>query len=352
MDIAKEIDAAYGIKGKLIPFGDGLINDTYKCGDYIVQKINTGVFGRPDLLIYNMLAVTEHIKARLKAEGKDPEKGTLTVVRTLSGEPLAEFPDGSVFRVTKNLENTVSYNAVTPGLLYKAAYGFGNFQAMLSDFDGSRLYETIKDFHNTPARYAALKNAVNEDKCGRVKEISKELSFVESIAPKLSAITDKLESGEIPTRVTHNDTKINNVLFDKDTGDFVAVIDLDTVMPGSLLYDYGDAVRFAANFAAEDEKDLSKVRINYDNFKAFTRGFLDAMGNSITETEKEMLPLSVEIIAAELGIRFLTDYLNGDVYFKVSRPGHNLDRARCQFRLAEVIDNEIPELLKIVYKED
>ena len=352
MDSKREILAEYGIEGELIPFGNGLINDTYKCGDFIVQKINVNVFSEPDLLIENMILVTEHIRKRLLTEGKDPEKGTLTVVRTLSDQPLAKLSDGSVYRVTKNIKNTVSYDTVTPELLYKAAYGFGSFQAMLSDFDGSRLHETIKDFHNTPARYEALMGAVSEDRCGRVKDVEKELDYVRSISPKLSAITDKLASGEIPTRVTHNDTKINNVLFDKDSGDLVAVIDLDTVMPGSLLYDYGDAVRFAANFAAEDEKDITKVRLNYDNFRAFTRGFLDAMGNNITEAEKEMLPLSVEIIAAELGMRFLTDYLNGDVYFKVTRPGHNLDRARCQLKLSEVVENEMSGLLKIVYGEE
>ena len=349
MDIKEEIKEKYGFEGDFIPFGNGHINDTYKCGGFVVQKINENVFKDPEKLMENVITVTGHIRKVLEKIGADPDKGTLTVVNTLEGKPYCRLSDGSFFRVTRFIENTVSYDEVTPELLYKAAYGFGTFQTMLSDLDGRALHETIKDFHNTPARYRALSEAVRADKCGRVANIKKELEYLESVKDEYSVVTDLLESGRLPTRVTHNDTKINNVLFDKDSGEFVAVVDLDTVMPGSLLYDYGDAVRFAVNGAAEDEPDLSRVCILYDNFEAFTRGFLEAMGKSIDPLEKELLVFSAKLLTLELAIRFLTDYIEGDTYFKTSRPGHNLDRARCQIRFAQLIEENKEKLNNTVY---
>ena len=298
----------------------------------------------------NVDRVTKYIKKKLIEKGDDPEKRTLTVVKTLSGKLLARLSDGEYYRVTKLIDNSISYDLVTPELLYKAAYGFGEFQAMLDGFDGSTLFETIKDFHNTPERYIALMTAVKEDRAGRASSVSEELSYIEYVKNDLSKITRLMQEKAIPTRVTHNDTKINNVLFDKDSGELLAVIDLDTVMPGSLLYDYGDAVRSAANAVEEDERDLSKVKIRLDNFEAFTKGFLEAMGDSITPLEKDLLPFSVKLLAIELAIRFLTDYLNGDVYFKTSREGHNLDRARCQIRFAQVIEENTIALNAIVNK--
>ena len=349
MDIKKEIKEIYGLEGELIPFGNGHINDTYKCGDYVVQKINENVFKDPERLMENVITVTDHIKKAVIKEGKDPEKYTLSIVPTLDQKPYCRLSDGSFFRVTKYIANTVSYDEVNPTLLYKAAYGFGKFQNMLSDLNGRSLHETIKDFHNTPARYEALLRAVKADVCGRVSKVAPELEYLASVKDEYSVITAALESGALPTRVTHNDTKINNVLFDKDSGEFVAVVDLDTVMPGSLLYDYGDAVRFAVNAAAEDEPDLSKVGILYDNFKAFTKGFLDAMGSGITPLEKELLVFSARLLTLELVIRFLTDYIEGDVYFKISRENHNLDRARCQLRFAQLIGENKEKLNDIVY---
>jgi len=348
MDLRKEISNAYGIDGEISPYGNGLINDTYICGDYIIQRINISVFTNPEMLMENVEKISVHIRNKLAERGEDPDKGTITVVRTLSGDLLARLSDGQYYRVTKLIENSISYEIVTADLLYKAAYGFGKFQKMLSDFDSSVLYETIKDFHNTPARYSALLDAVKEDRAGRVCLVQDELNYIYSCEKELSVVTDKLASGEIPTRVTHNDTKINNVLFDKDDGRLLAVIDLDTVMSGSLLYDFGDAVRSAANAVEEDERDLSKVRILYCNFEAFAKGFLEAMGDDVTDKEKELLPFSVKLLALELGIRFLTDYINGDVYFKTSREGHNLDRARCQLQLARKIEEGKDRLAKII----
>lgn len=349
MDLKSEIKEKYGFEGDMIPYGNGHINDTLKCGDYIVQKINEFVFKDTDVLMGNVMTVTSHLKKALAEQGLDPEKGTLTVVLTLDGKPYCRLSDGGAYRVTKFIPNTVSYDEISPELLYKAAKGFGSFQTMLNGLDVTKLSEIIKDFHNTPKRYENLMNSVKADVCGRVSEVLPELEYLKSTESELPVITDALREGRMPTRVTHNDTKINNVLFDKDTGEFVTVIDLDTVMPGSLLYDYADALRTAANSAAEDECDLSRVGILYDNFTAFTKGFTESMGDVITPLEKELMPFSVKLITLETGIRFLTDYLDGDRYFKIAREKHNLDRARCQFEFARQIGENLDKLSDIVY---
>lgn len=351
MSVAIEVFSAYGIEGSLqTPYGNGHINDTYISGDYIIQRINTAVFKDPDQLMSNIIKVTEHLRNAVESAGGDGERATLSVVRTLDGKDYYTCSDGNAFRVVKLIKNTVSYDEITPELLYNAAWGFGAFQKQLADFDSSQLYETIPDFHNTPKRYKALLEAVALDPLSRASEVLPELSYIESVRDELSVVTDALENKTIPTRVTHNDTKINNVLMDKESGDFVAVIDLDTVMPGSLLYDYGDALRSAANTAAEDERDLSLVGINMANIEAFTKGFLASLGDSVTKREAELLPFSIRLMALELSIRFLTDYILGDTYFKTHRKGHNLDRARCQLRLAQCVGEKKQELELIVGK--
>lgn len=348
MNVMDEVFKAYGISCERTPFGNGHINDTYIAGDFIIQKINTSVFKNPEELMSNILEVTSYLRKKLSDNGEDPERGTLTVIPTTEGKSYYTASDNTVYRVYKLIENSISYDKITPELLYKAAYGFGYFQKLLSDFDSGRLYETIPDFHNTPKRYEALMRAVSTDAYGRARDVKGELEYVNSRRDQLSVVIDGLNDGSIPTRVTHNDTKINNVLLDRDSGEYVAVIDLDTVMPGSLLYDYGDAVRSAANLAAEDERDLSRVGINYENVRSFTEGFLKSIGDGITPKEISLLIFSVKLIAMELGIRFLTDYLSGDTYFKTTREGQNLDRARCQLRLAQCVEENGEALEEIV----
>ena len=348
MSIASEVFNAYGIPAELIPFGNGHINDTYVSGDYVIQRINTSVFKDPGKLMENIILVTSFLQKKLKSMGMDSERGTLNLLYTKDGKSYYTSSDGAAYRVCKLIKNTVSYDKITPELLEKAAYGFGFFQRLLADFDSSALHETIPDFHNTPKRYCALMEAADLDPLGRCSLIKEELDYISSAKDELSVVTDALANKALPWRVTHNDTKINNVLLDKDSGEFVAVIDLDTVMPGSLLYDYGDAVRSGANTAKEDEADLSLVGLDFENVRAFTKGFLTSIGNYITPKETELLPFSVRLLALELSIRFLTDYIMGDTYFKTSREGQNLDRARCQLRLAQVVQENMDELKEIV----
>ena len=348
MAVANEVFNAYGIECAPIPFGNGHINDTYVSGDYVIQRINTAVFKDPEKLMSNIMQVTDYLKNDFNNSGKDPERSTLTVVKTLDNKAYYKASDSSVWRVVKLIKNTVSYDKITPELLFNAAYGFGDFQKRLSAFDSSKLFETIPDFHNTPKRYKALLEAIEKDPLSRVKDITPELEYLDSVKEELSLVTDALENKKLPTRVTHNDTKINNVLMDKESGDFVAVIDLDTIMPGSLLYDYGDALRSAANTASEDERDLSLVGINEENVRAFTKGFLSSMGESVSSYELELFPFSIRLMALELSIRFFTDYILGDTYFKTHREGQNLDRARCQLRLAMCVEENMESLKKIV----
>lgn len=350
MNISKEVLDAYGIKKPQTPYGNGHINDTYISGDYIIQRINTSVFKEPEKLMSNIIKITGHMRARLEKEGRDAERGTLCVVFTKDNKSFFKASDSKYYRVCRLIKNSVSYDTVTPELLYKAAYGFGDFQRLLSDFDGKKLYETIPDFHNTPKRYENLAAAYSADICSRGArdDVKREMEYINSLSNELGVVADALEKGSIPCRVTHNDTKINNVLFDRESNEFLAVIDLDTVMPGSLLYDFGDAFRSSCNLAAEDEKDLSLVGLNLENAEAFIKGFMRSAGAFITENEKALLPFSVKLIAVELGMRFLTDYLEGDTYFKISRKDHNLERARCQLEFARKVDENIAILSKMV----
>ena len=234
--------------------------------------------------------------------------------------------------------------------LYHAGKGFGHFQQMLSDFPVDVLHETIPDFHHTPKRVEALKAAIAENKAGRAANIGAEIDFALEHARIADVVVSRIETGEVPVRVTHNDTKIDNILFDRETGEAVCVIDLDTVMPGSMLYDFGDALRMGASTGAEDEVDLTKVHFDKEAFRAFAKGYLEELGEDLTKTEIELLPISAALLTYECGIRFLTDYLNGDTYFKIHRENHNLDRARNQFKLVQEI-LELEEELKTIVAE-
>lgn len=346
-----EILPHFNIKSDSSAYGNGHINDTYLTATpkIIIQRINTNVFKKPDELMSNIERVTNHIREKIKSAGGDYERGTLTIIKTADGNNCVKHQSGNVFRAYKYIDGTKTIeDDKTLEDIYNAGVGFGEFQRMLEDFNADELYETIPDFHNTPKRVEALKEAIEKDALGRRKSVEDEIEFALSRAYFAGAVVNGMAGGEIPVRVTHNDTKINNILFDEKSGEPVAVIDLDTVMPGSLLYDFGDALRMGASTAAEDETDLGKVFFDTVAFKEFAAGYLSRTKEIMTETEIELLPFSAKLMTYECGIRFLTDYLNGDTYFKIHREGHNLDRARNQFKIVEDIENKNDALCRIV----
>ena len=354
---APDLTAAYGIEGPFLPYGRGHIHDTYRSADsrFLLQRVNTGVFRDPRGMMKNIVRVTEHLRKKLTEEGLDPARRVLRPLRTRDGQLLAENEDG-FFRVYEFIPHSVTAEPenINDRLRFEAAAGFGRFQRRLADFDASCLHETIPDFHNTPRRLAQLEEAVWRDAAGRAGQLRREIDFIRENAGLASTVTDGLRRGEIPLCVTHNDTKINNILFDEESGEALCVIDLDTVMPGSRLYDFGDLVRSAVVPAPEDERDLSRVVPDLNAYEAFLRGYLSEMRDLLWEREKELLPFSVRLLAFELGVRFLTDYLDGDVYFRPSRPGRNLDRARAQLRLFDELkkrDGALRRLTEAVLKE-
>ncbi len=333
---------------EITPYGNGHINGTYSLvvseRRYILQRINGGVFTKPEEVMENIGEVTAHLKIKITENGGNPERETLTVVPSKSGKSYAEF-EGEIYRIYLFIENSVCFDIPeTPEMFCSAAEAFGNFQKMLADFDASRLNETIPDFHNTKKRFERLLDAANRDPLGRVAEVGRELEFVKARKADCAVIVDAIEKGEIPLRVTHNDTKLNNLLFDRDTKKALCVIDLDTVMSGSLLYDFGDAIRVGAATASEDEPDLSLVRFDIELYNAYVKGYTAALSDSITERERELLPFSAKLMTLECGMRFLTDYIEGDVYFPIKYEKHNLIRAVNQFKLVEEIEKKIPLL--------
>lgn len=344
----EEILRNFKLEADISTYGNGHINDTYIVENepkYILQRINTSIFESPDEVMSNILSVTEHLRSKIILDGGNPDRETLTVIRTIDNKSFYRHSDGACFRLYKFIENAVSYDiADSPEKMYGAGHAFGKFQKMLSDFPADKLYETIKNFHNTPMRFENLEKAVSENKAGRLDSVKNEIEFAFNRKHYCDVITSEIKRGNIPLRVTHNDTKLNNVMLDKDTGEGVCVIDLDTVMPGSVLYDYGDALRFGASTAAEDEKDLSKVWFDAKMFEAFTEGFLSQLIDSLTENEIKHLVFSIKLMTFECGIRFLTDYLNGDTYFKIHYENQNLMRTRTQFKLISDIESKEEEI--------
>jgi len=350
-----EILRMFCVTADISPFGAGHINDTYLAqvnpGEYVMQRINHNIFVEPEKLMENIVNVTEHLREKIIARGGNTDRETLAVIKTLDGNNFHKDADGNYFRLYNYVADTNTYQIVErPEQFYNSARAFGRFQKDLSDFPANKLFETIPNFHNTKVRFGNLLQAIAEDRAGRKSQVEAEIKFALEREQDTSIVVDAIERGEIPLRVTHNDTKLNNVLFDKVTDAGICVIDLDTVMPGSLLYDFGDAIRFGAATAAEDEKDLSKLECSLELFEAFTKGFLEELGESITDKELELLPFSAKLMTYECGIRFLTDYLNGDVYFKIHRPEHNLDRARTQFKLVADMENKMEQMKEIVRK--
>lgn len=346
-----KIMSQFDVSAMIENYGNGHINDTYisRPNDYILQRINTTVFKNPQELMDNIESVTGFLKKKIIAEGGDPMRQTLTVIKTKDGKSYYEC-EGKAFRMYKFVDDTVTIEEPkSPEDMYRAGKGFGHFGALLNDFPADTLNETIADFHNTPKRLENLKKAVAEDKMGRAQYVRKEIEFCLKREEMTKKVVEGIANGEIPLRVTHNDTKINNILFDARTLEAICVIDLDTVMPGSFLYDFGDALRIGASTAAEDETDLTKVLFNVDKFESFAKGYLEETADFLTEKETELLAFSAKLLTFECGMRFLTDYLEGDTYFKIHRENHNLERARNQFKLVREIE-AIEEELNLIIK--
>ena len=331
----------YDIDGKTVP--------------YLLQQINTEVFKNPDQLMANIVSVTSFLRDKIIASGGDPDRETLFVKPTFTGDNYFRDSDGHYWRLYNYIDNTFSFDSIeSPEVFYNAGFAFGQFQRMLADFPSDKLYETIPDFHNTAKRYAALRAAVELNAAGRADAVQEEINF--AIARKKDAfvLVDAIAAGTLPIRVTHNDTKLNNILFDRDTNKGICIVDLDTVMPGLSLYDFGDSIRFGANTAVEDEKDLSKVSLDLELYENYVRGYLTTAGESLVPAEVTYLPFSAKLMTFECGMRFLTDYLNGDTYFRIHYPEHNLDRCHTQFALVADIEKKYDSMMQITknaYKE-
>lgn len=334
-------------------FGSGHINDTFRvCVNhggtpvrYTLQRINHNIFKNPPALMENIVRVTTHIQSKLPTG--DKTRSCLLVIPTTKGEPFHLDKDGNYWRAYVFVEGASTYNVIrNEKQAFEAAKAFGNFQKLLADMPAPRLHDTIPDFHNTPRRFEKLEAAIKKDAAGRVKDVGKEIDF----CLKRKALTRSLVESGSPERITHNDTKINNVLLDDTTGEGICIIDLDTVMPGLVLYDFGDMCRTATITAAEDERDIDKVTMDIKMFEQLVKGYLASAGGFLTREEISVLALSAQVITFEIGIRFLTDHLDGDVYFKVHRDNHNLDRCRTQFKLVGCMENEFSSMEKLVKK--
>ena len=341
----------------VVPYGNGHINDTYAvtCSlaggsvRFILQRLNPVVFPDRAGLMRNMIAVTGFLRKAVLRDGGDPERECLRLIPLKDGSPYLTDESGDVWRATQFIENTDAYLvAESPEMFASAGEAFGKFMARLGGFDASSLFEVIPRFHDTPDRYARFLASLERNAAGRIDEAKDEIAFVRERGEGCSVITDALERGEVPVRVTHNDTKLNNVLIDTATKEAVCVIDLDTVMPGSMLYDFGDAVRVGCSTAKEDERDLSLVDFDLGLFRAFTEGYLAGAGRSVTAAELGLLPDAARLMTFECGMRFLTDFLDGDTYFKTAYPEHNLVRARTQFKLVRTMERLRPEIVRAV----
>ncbi|MBE6579161.1 MAG: aminoglycoside phosphotransferase family protein [Ruminococcaceae bacterium] len=335
----------HGDLASLAPLGEGIINTTFSVRDedgkrYVLQKVNTNVFPDPFAVMDNTVSVTDWMRKRLAEEGKCSDRCVPLFLQTTEGGYLYQGEDGGYWRCSRLIEGATAHIHVTdPKLLYHAGKGYGEFVRLTDGFPASSLAEVLPNFHNTKKRFEAFLEAVERDAAGRAREVDREIQYLKEREELAGSIVAMLESGELPLRVTHNDTKLSNVLLDDETGEAVCVIDLDTVMPGTVLYDFGDAIRSGAASAAEDEPKLDRMNFVSENCKAFKEGFVEACGGILIPAEVDNLMLGARVIVYEQAMRFLTDYLNGDTYYKTLFPGHNLIRARTQIRLF----SQIPE---------
>jgi len=349
--VFEEINKAYGIDVDFQKVGNGHINSSFCSSDkkWFLQVINTYVFKDPKVLMENIDQVTTYLRKQLKAEGKDERRGTLKVVPTLDGRLYVTLADGRVFRIYENLTGVKSLDyAESLKDSFNVGMGFGQFQRMLKDYPIDTLKETIPMFHNTVNRVKNFKNAIAEDKMGRLAEVKDEVDKLLAWSVNASKVLDEIEKGTVPLAVTHNDTKINNLMLDEKTGEPICVIDLDTVMPGSRIYDYGECLRLGAVPAPENETDLNKIQIDKTAWREITRGYFSEAGNILTDKECELLVFGVQLMSYENSIRFMTDYLEGDVYFGISYPTENRVRSRAMYEVVQKIEAIKPELEKIV----
>ena len=360
-ELTKVINA-FNLEGELqecIVFGNGHINDTFRLTfkteqgtrRYILQKMSSVVFKKPVELMENISNVTAWLKKKIRENGGDTERETLNLVMTREGIPYHADKEGGYWRVYKFIEGATCYDAVkNDDDFYQSAVAFGHFQRLLADYPAETLHETIPNFHNTPDRMRIFREAVQRDAYSRAAGVQEEIRFIEEHEKLSHVLYDMLEEGKLPLRVTHNDTKLNNIMIDDATGKAICVIDLDTVMPGLSAHDFGDSIRFGASTGAEDERDLSKISCDLHLYEVYTKGFIEGCGGALTETELDMLPWGAVLMTFENGIRFLTDYLEGDHYFKIHRDGQNLDRCRTQLKLVSDMEEKMQQMQQIVNK--
>ena len=355
----KELDAAthFILSSKPVsikPITCGNINHTFEISlengeKYTLQNINFNVFRKPYKLMENVGNICDFLKKKVIAANGDPDRETMTFITSDDGSPIYVDSDNRYWRMAKWIEAKTYQSITHPELFHSAGEAFGNFQSMLSDYPAETLHETIPNFHNTPVRYSDFTASVEGCKIPRrLVKAKAEIEFLESREPLSHIAVDAIKAGAMPIRVTHNDTKLNNVLIDAKTDKGICVIDLDTVMPGSVLYDFGDAIRFGACTAAEDESDTSKISLDLGLFEQFTRGFIKGVGGALTDTEYELLADGALLMTYELALRFLADYLNGDVYFKRNYPEHNIIRTRAQIALLKDMEEKLPDMKRIV----
>lgn len=338
-------------------FGSGHINDTFivlidRFGvyeKYILQRLNTNVFKNPEDVLDNIEKVCRHLEAKIVAEGGNPKRETTKFLKSTQNRLYFNDEENNYWRAYHFIDDAKSYDIVeNPTHFYNAARAFGKFLYRLNDFPAESLYESLPDFHNTKKRYLNFLESLKNNKAGRASRVKEEIDFVLQREDRVSILLNYLNAGELPIRVTHNDTKFNNVLIDDITGEGICVLDLDTVMPGVSLYDFGDAIRSGTNTGEEDESDLSKVDVDFELFEQYVKGYLEEAGDILEPKEIELLHIAPQIMTLECGIRFLTDYLNGDIYFKVSRENHNLDRCRTQFKMVKIMEENEEKMKEIV----
>ena len=360
--ILAEVLAAYELPATLlgaVRYGQGHINDTFcvicqpQEGDairFILQGLSLAAFPRQAELMENFVGITSFLREKITASGGDPLRETLSIVKTRDGKDFYTEASGKVWRLTPYIENTDCFQSATPELFEASARAFGRFQYMLQGYPAETLHETIVNFHNTEDRFAKFEAALAADKLDRAKDIQAEIKFVLDRKADCSVALQALRDGILPLRVTHNDTKLNNILIDRDTHEGICVIDLDTTMPGLSINDFGDSIRFGANHSAEDEKDLSKVNFDIELYEAYTRGFIQGAQGGLTPAELEYLPWGARLMTLECGIRFLTDYLDGDNYFRIHYPEQNLDRCRTQFKLVKDMEEQFDAMAAVIKK--
>ena len=360
--VISQILAAYVLPGTVADVarhGKGHINDTFcvvcktpegGTARFILQRLSQAAFPHPEEVMENFVGITSYLRREILAEGGDPLRETLSLVKTGDGADFVTDAEGRAWRLMPFIENADCYQSATPELFAASGRAFGRFQYMLRDYPARTLHETIPHFHDTESRFEQFLAALEADKLNRAEGVSPEIQFILRRKVDCGVALRALREGKLPLRVTHNDTKLNNILIDRDTREGICIIDLDTTMPGLAINDFGDSIRFGANHCMEDEQDLTKVNFDISLYEVFTRGFLEGARGSLTSAELEYLPWGARLMTLECGIRFLTDYLDGDHYFHVSHPRQNLDRARTQLKLVKDMEEQFDAMGAVVAK--